>query len=89
LSTNLTLGIWKWIEGYVDLGILKNHNANPYYLYGSGIRLNILPDYLELFFPLHNNDGWEIDNTPYETKIRFVLKMSPRELSKLFSRKWF
>ena len=89
LSTNLTMGIWKWVELYTDLGILKNQNANPHYLYGSGIRLNILPDYIEIFFPLHSTNGWEIDDASYQSKIRFILTMSPKELAGLFSRKWF
>ena len=25
LTTNLTVGIWKWIEAYLDLGVLRNH----------------------------------------------------------------
>jgi hypothetical protein len=25
LSTNLTIGLWKWIEAYTDLGVIKNH----------------------------------------------------------------
>ena len=88
LATNVTLGIWKWIEVYTDLGVLKNHDANPYFLYGSGIRLNILPDYLEIFFPVHSSEGWEIKDSPYETKIRFILTLNPKQLAKLFSRKW-
>jgi hypothetical protein len=89
LTTNLTMGIWKWIEAYVDLGILKNRNHNPHFLHGSGIRLNILPDYLEIFLPLHTNKGWEFNENHYGTKIRFILLFSPKQLSKLFSRRWF
>ena len=43
LTSNLYLGIWKWIEGYLDLGTLKNKNEDPRYFYGTGIRLNLLP----------------------------------------------
>ena len=89
LTTNLTMGIWKWIEAYIDLGILKNRKSNSHFLYGCGIRFNILPDYLEIFFPLHTNKGWEFNQIPYETKIRFILLLSPKQLSKLFSRRWF
>lgn len=89
LSSNLTLGVWKWIELYTDFGILKNHGANPHFLYGSGVRFNILTDYLEIFFPLHTINGWEFNEIPYETKIRFILTLSPKQLTKLFSRRWF
>ena len=30
ITINLTLGVWKWIEAYTDLGILKNQNKNPH-----------------------------------------------------------
>lgn len=89
LTTNITMSIWKWVETYIDLAFLKNHDSNPHFLYGSGIRLNILPDYLEIFLPIHTSIGSEFDNTPYKNKIRFVLTISPKQLSNLFSRKWF
>ena len=89
LSTNLTIGLWKWIEAYTDLGLVKNHKTDSHFFYGSGIRFNILPDYLEVFFPLHSSNGWEFNEEPYETKIRFILTFSPRQLSNLFSRRWF
>ena len=89
LSTNLTIGIWKWIEAYTDLGVVKNHKRNPHFFYGSGVRLNVLPDYMEIFFPLHTSNGWEFSEVPYETKIRFILTFSPKQLTNLFSRKWF
>ena len=89
LTSNLTIGVWRWIELYADFGMLKNHGVNSHFLYGSGIRFNILPDYLEIFFPLHTSNGWEFNEIPYETKIRFILTFSPKQLSNLFSRRWF
>ena len=26
ISTNINIGLWKWFEGYLDLGILKDKN---------------------------------------------------------------
>lgn len=89
LTTNLTVGIWKWIEAYLDLGVLRNHKRNPLFFYGSGVRFNVLPDYLEIFFPFHSNNGWEFSKMPYENKIRFILTFSPKQLTNLFSRRWF
>ena len=89
LTSNLTLGIWKWIELYTDFGVLNNYGDNPHFLYGSGIRFNILQDYLELFFPIHTTNGWEFNDTPYETKIRFILTLNPAQLKSLFTRRWF
>ena len=89
LSTNLTIGIWKWIEAYTDLGVVKNYKMDSHFFYSSGIRFNILPDYLEVFFPLHSSNGSEFNDVSYETKIRFILTFSPKQLKSLFSRRWF
>ena len=89
LTTNLTMGIWKWIEAYIDLGILKNRKSNSHFLYGCGIRFNILPDYFEIFFPLYSSNGFEPTQSRYATKIRFIFTPRLRTLSSLFTRKWF
>tara|TARA_X000000368_G_scaffold414062_1_gene403244 strand:- start:370 stop:1833 length:1464 start_codon:yes stop_codon:yes gene_type:complete len=91
VTINAGFGIWKWLEGYFDFGLIKNKNENSRFLYDSGVRINILPDYLELFFPIYNSNGFQlIDNlNPYSEKIRFLLTLQPKTLTKLFTRKWF
>ena len=89
LSTNLTLGVWKWVEVYADIGLVKNKNTKAKSFFSSGIRLNMVPDYLEIFFPVYGSDGFTFDETPYEQKIRFILTLSSNKLFMLFSRKWF
>ncbi len=91
VTINAGFGIWKWLEGYFDFGLIKNKNENSRFLYDSGLRINILPDYLELFFPLYNSNGFQLndDLSPYSEKIRFLLTLQPKTLTKLFTRKWF
>jgi len=91
ISINAGVGLWKWLEGYLDFGIIKNKSETPRFLYDSGLRINILPDYLELFFPIYNSNGFQLtDNSnPYSEKIRFLLTVQPKTLTKLFTRKWF
>ena len=88
LASNLYLGIWKWIEGYLDLGTLKNKNEDPRYFYGTGIRLNLLPDFFELYFPISSSNGFELNNYRYYNKIRFIVSYNLESLGKLFSRRW-
>ena len=80
LATNLTLGVWKWVEAYADLGLVKNRSTKAKSFFGSGIRLNMVPDYLEIFFPVYGSDGFAFDETPYEQKIRFILTLSSNKL---------
>ena len=88
-TTNASFNIWRWIELYGDLGYVRNRGIDPRFVYDSGIRLNLVTDYFELYFPLYSNNGWEIAQPAYDQKIRFVVTLSPRTLIGLFTRKWF
>ncbi len=88
LASNLYLGIWKWIEGYLDLGTLKNKNEDPRYFYGTGIRLNLLPDFFELYFPISSSNGFELNDYRYYNNIRFIVSYNLESLGRLFSRRW-
>jgi hypothetical protein len=89
LTSNLSYTIWNYIELYGDIGIIKNQKQNSELLYDNGVRLNLVNEYLELFFPVYSNNGWEISQPKYAEKIRFVLAFSPKTLLNLFTRKWF
>jgi hypothetical protein len=81
--------IWNWIEAYGDVGFVKYTQQKQHFVYDSGIRLNLLTDYFELYFPLYSNNGWEIAEPHYGEKIRFVITLNPNKLVPLFTRKWF
>jgi hypothetical protein len=87
-TLNASFNIWNWIEAYGDLGFLKNTHQKEQFVYDSGIRLNLVPDYFELYFPVYSNNGWEIAQQHYNEKIRFVVTFSPKTLINLFTRKW-
>ena len=88
LATNLNFGIWKWFESYLDLGMLKDRNEKSRYFYGTGIRLNLLPDFFELYFPVSSNKGFELSQNNYSKKIRFIISYNLESLGNLFSRRW-
>lgn len=88
-TLNASFAIWNWIEVYGDIGFIKNKYQNPNFIYDSGIRLNLVTDYFELYFPVYSNLGWEINQPHYNEKIRFVVTFSPKTLTNLFTRKWF
>lgn len=89
LATNMSFNIWNWIEIYGDIGVVKNKNLHEKFLYDNGIRLNLVTDYFELYFPVYSNNGWEIAQNNYSEKIRFMVTLSPKTLLNLFTRKWF
>ncbi|MEZ0131335.1 aminopeptidase, partial [Flavobacterium sp. LBUM151] len=88
-TLNVSYSIWNWIEVYGDLGLMKNTHENERFIYDSGIRLNLVTDYFEVYFPVYSNNGWEISQNKYNEKIRFVVTFAPKTLVTLFTRKWF
>ena len=88
-TLNGSYNIWNWIEVYGDIGLLKNRYQSEKFVYDSGIRLNLVPDYFEMYLPVYSGNGWEIGQNKYNEKIRFVITLSPKILINLFNRKWF
>ncbi len=88
-TTNVSASIWKYIEAYGDLGLVKNKYSDAQIVYDSGIRLNLVTDYFELYFPIYSNLGWEIGQERYDQKIRIKFTLDPGALLGLFRRKWY
>lgn len=88
-TINTSASIWKYIEAYGDVGLVKNRFNDAQVVYDSGIRLNLVTDYFELFFPLYSNLGWEIGQPHYDQKIRIKFTLDPGALLGLFRRKWY
>lgn len=88
-TVNGSFNIWRWIELYGDAGLVKNTGRDKKFVYDSGVRLNLVTDYFELYLPLYSNNGWEVSQPNYGEKIRFIITVSPKTLTGLFTRKWF
>jgi len=86
-TVNTSTTIWKYILAYGDVGFVGN-NAKTNFAYDSGVHLNLVPDYFELYFPVYSNLGWEVGQAAYAEKIRFKVTLTPKVLIKLFTRKW-
>lgn len=88
-TINAGYNLWNWIEIYGDAGILKNKTQKAKFQFDSGIRLNLVTDYFEVYLPVYSSNGWEITQNNYNEKIRFIITFSPKILINLFNRKWF
>ena len=87
-TVNGSFNIWNWIEVYGDAGLVKNKYNPAKFIYDSGIRLNLVPDYFELYLPVYSSNGFELNDANYIEKIRFVVTISPSTLINLVKRKW-
>jgi hypothetical protein len=85
---NASYTIWNFVEVYGDVGFLKNRTQNTQFVYDNGIKLNLVPDYFEVYFPVYSNNGWEISQNKYKEKVRFLFTLSPNVIINLFKRKW-
>jgi hypothetical protein len=89
-TTNLSYSLlWNWVDAYADFGFVKNKGVQNTFIYDSGIRLNLVQDYFELFFPVYSSNGFEVTQKDYSEKIRFIFVFNPKSLINLFTRKWF
>ena len=88
-TINTSYSIWKYIFIYADIGLIKNKNQPLTGVYDSGLRLNLLQDYFELYFPIYSSNGWEIGQNDYDQRIRFIVTLDLRTLTKLFTRRWY
>ena len=88
-TVNASTTIWNWIFAYGDAGFVKNKNESAEFLYDSGIRLNFVEEYFELFFPVYSSKGFELEQPNYEENIRFIVTLDFQTLLGLFKRKWY
>jgi hypothetical protein len=88
-TANVSTTLWKYVLLYGDLGLVKNKFDNAHFVYDSGIRINLVTDYFEIYLPLYSNLGWEIGQPDYDQKIRFKFTVDPQALLGLFRRRWY
>ena len=88
-TVNASTTIWNWIFAYGDAGLVQNKSESTEFLYDSGIRLNLVEEYFELFFPVYSSKGFELNEPNYEENIRFIVTLDVRTLLGLFTRKWY
>ena len=62
-TVNASTNIWKWVFAYGDAGLVHNKGMGTQAVYDTGIRLSLVADYFEVFFPLYSNLGWEPETT--------------------------
>ncbi len=88
-TANASFSIWRWIELYTDAGFYKNYGTTARFRYDSGVRLNFIHNFLELYFPLQSSLGFEPTQESYASKIRFVITLDPEKLLGLIRRGFF
>lgn len=88
-TVNASTNIWKWIYAYGDAGLVHNKARGTNAVFDTGIRLSLVADYFELYFPIYSTLGFEPNLPHYDEKVRFIVTISPKTLLGLFTRRWY
>ena len=75
LTLNLEYPLAKLLDIYTDFGAYKNESIPSKFVYDSGLRLNIVPEFIELYFPIQSTLGFEPSLPKYHERIRFLLNL--------------
>lgn len=73
LALNADFQLWKIIGIYGDVSYFKNRHSKTEFAYDSGIKLEFIPDFIALYFPIQSSLGFEPGLKDYEQRIRFTL----------------
>ena len=86
LAGNYRISVWKWIELYSNTALVKNRSFPVHFFHDEGLHLNLVDDYLELYFPVYSSMGWEVSHADYLKRIRFVVRVDFKSLYKYWRR---
>lgn len=75
-SVNVDSHVWKWFNVYADAGIYKNKHRAEQFIWDSGIKVKVIPDFLEVYFPVASTLGFEPSFKNYGYRIRYTLVLN-------------
>jgi len=75
-SLNADSHVWKWFNFYADAGVYKNKNRGAKFIWDSGVKVKVIPDFLEVYFPIASSLGFEPGFKDYGYRIRYTLVLN-------------
>ena len=88
-AVNVDSHVWRWFNLYADAGMYKNKFRSPQFIWDSGVKVKVIPDFLEVYFPLQSSLGFEPSFKDYGKRIRFTLVLNFSAITSYFRRGWF
>lgn len=88
-SVNADTHVWKMFNIYADAGMYKNKGLDPKFIWDSGIKARIIPDFLEIYLPVYSTLGFEPASKNYFQKIRFTLVLNLSAVINTARRGWY
>lgn len=88
-SFNVDSSIWKIFHVYADAGMYKNKNRPAQFIWDSGIKVRVIPDFLEVYFPIQSSLGFEPSFKDYGKRIRYTLVLNLGSIINAARRGWY
>lgn len=88
-TVNVDAHVWRWFNVYADAGLYKSRNINTQFIWDSGVKVKVIPDFLEVYFPIQSSLGFEPTFKDYGKRIRFTLSLNFSAITSYFRRGWF
>ena len=88
-SLNVDISVWKIFHIYADAGVYKNKNNPTQFIWDSGVKVRLIPDFLEIYFPVQSTLGFEPGFKDYGKRIRYTLILNLSTIINAARRGWY
>lgn len=88
-SLNGEIHLWKLLDIYADIGLYNNKAKPTKFIYDTGIKLNIIPEFLEFYLPIQSTLGFEPAKDSYLSHIRFTFNFNLSAVINHFRKGWY
>lgn len=88
-SANVDSSVWKIFHVYADAGIYKNKDMPAKFIWDTGVKVRIIPDFLEVYFPIQSSLGFEPSFKDYAKRIRYTLVLNLGSIINAARRGWY
>ncbi|WP_407401261.1 aminopeptidase [Chryseobacterium sp.] len=88
-SLNVDTSVWKIFHLYADAGFYKNKNNPTEFIWDSGVKVRLIPDFLEIYLPVQSSLGFEPGFKDYGKRIRYTLILNLSTIINAARRGWY
>ncbi|WP_294297991.1 aminopeptidase [uncultured Chryseobacterium sp.] len=88
-SVNVDTSVWKIFHVYADAGVYDNKNQPTKFIWDSGVKVRIIPDFLEVYLPVQSSLGFEPAFKDYGKRIRYTLILNLSSIINAARRGWY
>lgn len=88
-SLNVDTSVWKIFHVYADAGMYKNKNNPTQFIWDSGVKVRLIPDFLEVYIPVQSSLGFEPGFKDYGKRIRYTLILNLSTIINAARRGWY